>query len=191
MDAYECIASKRDLRAYDGRPIAPSILRRILEAGRRTGSSRNRQPWAFVVATDPEVLRALARCGRFSGHLATAAAAVVIVIERAEDAFDAGRCAQSMMLAAWSFGVASCPVSLQHAARARAAIALPDGAFVATAIALGYPDPRGRTRLERLALRLIARPGRKPLRTLVHWNKFGTPLRSGWVGESDRPGPQR
>jgi nitroreductase len=188
MDAYQCIVSKRDLRAYDGRPIEPSTLRRILEAGRRTGSSRNQQPWSFIVVTDRDVLRALARCGRFSGHVATAAAAVVIVVEHAANVFDAGRCAQSMMLAAWALGVASCPVTLQDEDAVRAAIAPPATAVVATTIALGYPHPRGRTRLERLGLRLIARSGRKPLRALVHWNKYGTAPVSAFMDEIDRRG---
>ena len=188
MDAYQCIVSKRDLRAYDGRPIAPSVLRQILEAGRRTGSSRNQQPWSFVVVTEREALRALARCGRFSGHLATAAGAIVIVVEHAADAFDAGRCAQSMMLAAWSFGVASCPVTLQREDAARATIASPATSFIATTIALGHAPPEGRTRLERLGLRLIARSGRKPLRSIVHWNKYGAPPVPAFMEELDRSG---
>jgi nitroreductase len=186
MDAYQCITSKRDLRSYDDRPIELPVLRQILEAGRRTGSARNQQPWSFVVATEPDVLRALARCGWVSRHLAGAAAAVVIVVKHASDLFDAGRCAQSMMLAAWSLGVASCPVTLQRERAARAAIGSPAGSVIAVTIALGYAHPRGRTRFERLGLRLAARRGRKPLRSLVHWNKYGTPAVSMFEQELNR-----
>ncbi|MBM3470852.1 MAG: nitroreductase [Armatimonadetes bacterium] len=176
VDLYRCVVTKRDLRTFTGQTIEPGPLRRVLNAGRHSGSARNRQPWQFVAVTDRDVLRRLARCGRFAGHLATAAAAVVILVEERGHLFDAGRCAQSMMLAAWGMGIASCPVTLHHDAQTRAALGLPKGPVVATAIALGYPDPRGRGRLERLALRAIAGRGRKPLVDLVHWNQYGRRL---------------
>ncbi len=174
MDAYRLIATKRDLRTYTDRPIDHAALLQILDAGRRSGSSRNRQPWEFMAVTDREILERLARCGRFAGHLATAAAVVVILVEGARDLFDAGRCAQSLMLAAWSLGVASCPASLHQEAAARKVLGLPDGPVVATAIALGYPHPRGRGLIERLALGVLTGRGRKPLGTLVHWDRYGS-----------------
>jgi nitroreductase len=173
MDAYRCIVSKRDLRTYAGEPIQDAVLRRILEAGRRSGSSRNRQPWEFIVVTDRDQLARLSRCGRFAGHLATAAAVVVVLVEAPRDAFDAGRCAQSLMLGAWSLGVASCPATLHDDAQARAVLGLPGGPVIATAVALGYPHPAGRGRAERLVLRVVAGRGRKPLAAMVHWNRYG------------------
>ncbi len=176
MDLYRCVVSKRDLRTFTDQPIDPDALRRILEAGRRSGSARNRQPWQFVAVTERDLLRRLAACGRFAAHLASSAAAVVVLVEDRGQMFDAGRCAQSMMLAAWSMGVASCPVTLHHEAKTRAALGIPEGPVVATAIALGYPDPRGRGRLERISLRVLVGRGRKPLAELVHWNQYGRRL---------------
>jgi nitroreductase len=173
MDAFRRLISKRDIRTYTDRPIPEEVLTRILEAGRRSGSARNRQPWQFVVVTDPALRRRLSRCGRFAAHLAAAAAVVVIVVDDPRDLFDAGRCAQSMMLAAWLQGVASCPASLHDDRGARAALALPDGLVVATAVALGYPDPAGRGCIERLALRVLAGRGRRPLSALVSWDRYG------------------
>ncbi|MDR7481069.1 MAG: nitroreductase family protein [Armatimonadota bacterium] len=173
MDAYRCVVSKRDVRAYLDRPLEEAVLRRVLDAGRRAGSARNRQPWQFVVVTDRDLLRRLSRCGRFAGHLARAGAAVVIALDDARALFDAGRCAQNMMLAAWSLGVASCPATLHHEASARTVLAIPARFALAPVIALGYPHPRGRGRVERLVLALATGGGRKPLGTLVHWNRFG------------------
>jgi nitroreductase len=173
MDAYRCIVTKRDLRRYTAAPLERSHLLRILEAGRRSGSARNRQPWEFVVITVPATLAALARCGRFAGHLARAAAGVVLLVEAPWALFDAGRCAQNMMLAAWSLGIASCPVGLSDAGEVRRLLHAPEGRVIATTIALGHPDPRGRSRAERLALAVVAQRGRKPLETLVHWGQYG------------------
>ena len=189
MDAYRCVTSKRDLRTYLDRPLEEAVLLRILEAGRRAGSARNRQPWEFVAVTDRELLRRLSRCGRFAGHLARAGAAVVIVLDDHRALFDAGRCAQNIMLAAWSLGVASCPATLHRDAQARAVLAIPANRVLAPAIALGYPAPHGRSRLERLAVTLAAGRGRKPLTALVHWNRFGVrrPMPAARQGADHRP----
>ncbi len=172
MDAYRCIVTKRDLRRYTGTAIAREVLLQILEAGRRSGSARNRQPWEFVVVTDPAALTHLAR-GRFAGHLARAAAGIVLLVDTPGALFDAGRCAQNLMLAAWSLGIASCPVGLRDDGEFRRMLHLPEHGVLATTIALGFPDPRGRSRVERLALAVVAQRGRKPLESLVHWNRYG------------------
>lgn len=182
MDAYRRIVTKRDLRSYSDSPIPSDTLHQVLDAGRRSGSARNKQPWEFVVVTDRDQLARLARCGRFAGHVAGAAAAVVIIVERPQHLFDAGRCAQSLMLGAWSLGIASCPATLHHEADTRAALDLPDGPTIATAIALGYPHPRGRGRVERVALQILAGRSRKPLEAIVHWNRYGNR-----TARTDRP----
>jgi len=103
MDAYRAIVDKRDQRAFLPRPIPEDALRRILQAGRMTGSSKNREPNRFVVVRDPARLAAIAALGRQARWLAGAAVLVAIVqTERHE--YDAGRCAQNMMLAAWGDG---------------------------------------------------------------------------------------
>lgn len=173
MDAYRCIVTKRDLRRYTTTAIERPHLLQILEAGRRSGSARNRQPWEFVVVTDAAQLAALARCGRFAGHLARAGAGVVLLVEAPWALFDAGRCAQNMMLAAWNLGIASCPIGLSDDREVRRLLALPEQKVVAITLAFGYPDPRGRSRAERLALAMVARRGRKPLEALVHWGRYG------------------
>ncbi len=173
MDAYHCVVSKRDLRRYADRPLDRETLLKILEAGRRSGSARNRQPWQFVGVTQRNGLEHLARCGLVARHLRHAQAAVVIAVDGPGDLFDAGRCAQNMMLAAWALGVASCPVTLQRTDEVRRALNLPADRVVAVTIAFGYPHPDGRGRAERLALAVAARRGRKPLDTLVHWERYG------------------
>lgn len=181
MDVYQQIITKRDLRTYTGRSIPLDVLLKILNAARRSGSSRNRQPWEFIVVTDREELARLTRCGRFAAHLGSAATVVVILIDSPRDQFDAGRCAQNLMLAAWSQGIASCPATLHHDARAREVLGISEGPVIATAIALGYPHPRGRGGIERTALRILTGRGRKPMDSLVHWNRYGN------RGAADRP----
>jgi nitroreductase len=173
MTAYDAIVSKRDLRTYTDRPLSEDTLLRILNAGRMSGSSRNRQPWHFVVVRDRARLRELAAYGRFAGHLPGAAAVVCVVVDGPAAMFDAGRCAQNLMLGGWALGVASCPATLHREKEARAFLRVPDGRLIATAIAFGYAHPAGRGAVERAALRILAGRGRRPLASMISWEQFG------------------
>lgn len=173
MDTYRCIVTKRELRTFTDGPLPEDVLRRILNAGRMSGSSKNTQPWHFVVIRERERLRALAAFGRFAQHVGGAAAAVCVVVESTRALFDAGRCAQNVMLAAWDAGVASCPASMHQAEKAREFLGAPAGHVVAAVISLGYPHPRGRGPVERTALRILAGRGRRPLASMVSWERYG------------------
>ena len=140
MDAYACIRSKRDTRDYAARAISEESLQRILQAGRMAGSSKNTQPWAFVVLRDPKRREELAACGQFAKHVPAAPVAIAVVLTPPGGGdFDAGRAAQNMMLAAWAEGITSCPVSMHDRECAARALGLPEGHRVAIVIAFGYP----------------------------------------------------
>jgi nitroreductase len=164
MDAYRAVVDKRDQRAFLPRPIPDETLRRILQAGRMAGSSKNREPNRFVVVRDRERLRALAGLSRFSRWLADAAA-VVVIAQTEPHEFDAGRCAQNMMLVAWSEGVGSCPAH-PPVTEVATLLGIPPDLTVNRVIGFGYIDPQ-RT----APPAAVARP-RTPLPTLVHWDTW-------------------
>jgi nitroreductase len=139
MDAYRAVVAKRDQRAFLPTPIPDDALERILQAGRMTGSSKNREPNRFVVVRDRRTLAAFAGFGRYARWLAEAAVAVVIVqTERHE--FDAGRCAQNMMVAAWNDSIGSCPAHLPETELATL-LGIPPALPVNRVIGFGYIDP--------------------------------------------------
>ncbi len=141
MDAYSAIISKRDTRDYEQRPIEPETLRRIMQASRMAGSSKNEQPVRLILITDQGMKDRLAGCGDFAEHLPQTPLVAVVVRLGDSRPFDAGRVAQNMMVAARAEGVASCPVGIQHDDCAREVLGLPPEATVAMAITLGYPVP--------------------------------------------------
>jgi nitroreductase len=164
MDAYRAIVDKRDQRAFLPRPIADEALGRILQAGRMTGSSKNREPNRFVVVRDPERRAALGALSRFGRWLA-GAAVVVAIAQTHEHAFDAGRCAQNMMLAAWNDGIGSCPAHLPEDEVATL-LSIPAALFVNRVIGFGYVDPARAAPPASVAHR------RLPLPELVHWETW-------------------
>ena len=138
-DIYDFIIGLRAIRDYRQEALDQDDLQAILEAGRWTGSSKNRQSWTFVAITDPDRLQSLADHGDFTQPVRDSAATVVLVQEADGYEFDIGRAAQNMMLAARAIGVASCPITLHRDADARTFLGAPDGTVTRYAVALGYP----------------------------------------------------
>ena len=161
MDAYRAVVDKRDQRAFLSKPLPEESLRRILQAARMTGSSKNVEPNRLVVVRDRERLAVLAGIGAFAKFLANAAAVIVIAQTQPHE-FDAGRCAQNMMVAAWNDGIGSCPAHLPEAEVAKL-LGIPAEMHVNRVIGFGYVDPARAS-----APKSVART-RKPLDELVHW----------------------
>ncbi len=121
------------------RAIPEEAIRRILQAGRMTGSSKNAQPNRLILVRDKGRLAAMAALSPLAKWVATADAAVVIA-QTQEHQFDAGRCAQSMMLAAFNDGIGSCPAHIPERPLGLL-LQVPEGVFVNRVIAFGYVDP--------------------------------------------------
>jgi nitroreductase len=79
METWDAIRARRNVRQYTGQPIAREDLERICEAGRRSPSSRNWQPWDFVVVTDRGRLVELAKVWQGGQHVARSAATIALV----------------------------------------------------------------------------------------------------------------
>jgi nitroreductase len=160
VDAYRAVVDKRDQRAFLDRPLPDEAVRRILQAGRMTGSSKNSEPNRFVVVRDRRRLAAIAALRGFGAWLADAAVAVVIV-QTQEHGFDAGRCAQNMMIAAWNDGIGSCPAHVPEAELAKL-LGIPPTLSINRVIGFGYVDPGRAAPPPGMARR------RRPLTELVH-----------------------
>jgi len=157
VDTFAAIASKRDERRYADRPVSAEDERRILDAGRLSGSSRNTQNWEFVVVSDTESVSDTV----YAPENVRTAALVVAIVGSAFP-FDVGRCAQNMMLAAWDLGIVSCPNGIRDAERAAEIC----GGEVKMILSFGYPQRE--LHLEaRSAEEWSARANRKPLDDLV------------------------
>jgi nitroreductase len=161
VDAFLVIASKRDTRSYADRRVPEDIVRRILDAGRLSGSAQNRQPWRFLLVEDEERREQLAEAVYEPTNVRGAALVVAVAGGRP---LDLGRCVQNMMLAAWNEGVASSPNGIADAERAKAALSLDEPPPIV--LTFGYParHPGAESRSPE---EWSARANRKPLDELV------------------------
>ena len=167
MDTFLAVASKRDVREYADREIPEEVVRRILDAGRLAGSAMNRQPWRFLVVQARGSVERVAETVYVPQNVLGARLVVAVVVSGGgPTAFDAGRAAQNMMLAAWNEGVASCPNGMPDAGRTAAALDIEEGEQPVAVLSFGYPA-RPRDPERRSAGEWSARANRKPLDELV------------------------
>lgn len=175
METWTAIDTVRVVRKFADRPIEPGHLRRILDAARRTGSSKNDQDWAFIVVRDRAHLVELAHVGPYAGHLAGASLAIALVGPKSDDTWDLGRAAQDMVLVAWELGIGSVPATVYEPDLADRLLGLPADWTCPYLLSFGYPaDPGALTRPKRAG-------GRKTLADVVHVERWGTP----WPSDLD------
>jgi nitroreductase len=162
VDARLAIASKRDERNYSDQPIPEDVVERILDAGRLSGSSSNRQRWRYLVVESPEKKEALAEAVYAPRNVRTATLVVAVI----GGGFDLGRTVQNMMLAAWNDGVLSCPNGIPDQGNVQRALGLGGDEEVGIVLSFGYPT-RPRNPEAHPPEWWSAHANRKPLSELV------------------------
>ena len=170
MNVSEAIRTKRAIRKFQDNPLPDEVILAILNAGRRSQSSKNEQAWQFIAIRDKSILQALSECGTWAGHLAGAALGVAILTPDPEGKFqimfDAGQAAAFMQLAAWELGVGSVPASIYESEKAREILGFPSEWHLRIALSFGYPVDEAK---------MSAAPkkgGRRPLEEMIHWEKW-------------------
>ncbi len=170
MNVSEAIRTKRAVRQFQEKPLPDEVVKAILNAGRRSQSSKNSQAWQFIAIRNKEILKALSTCGEWAGHIAGAALAVAILTpdpaEKFQRLFDAGQAAAFMQLAAWELGVGSCPASIYEPEKAREILGFPAEWHLRLCLSFGYP-------LENNTLTAAPKKGgRRELDEVAHWDKW-------------------
>lgn len=164
----------RQIRQYRPDPVPEPLQRQLTEIARWTGSSRNTQPWHFVVITDPDQLRRLSEIRTAITWVAAAPLAIAIVLNgdsQVSEAYDEGRVTERLLVAAHLLGLGGGTAWYgddDQQAAARAILGVPEGRTARSLVTLGYPmtakDPRPNA----------ARGGRRPVEEVVSRETFGT-----------------
>ena len=166
-DVFDAIRTLLAVRSYKSTPVPDALVRRIVEAGRLTGSGMNGQPWHFIVVRDPETLRRLGDLASSGRYTAQAPLAIVVATDKSRFAVsDASRAIQSMLLTAWADGVGSNWVGFGGLDKVKAVLDIPAGLDVLAILPFGYPA------------RAVGKgtKQRKALRDVAHLERYGRPF---------------
>jgi nitroreductase len=137
----------RQIRDYADRPVAPVEIDAIGDVARWSGSSQNTQPWRFIVIRDRAGVQRIADVASRTGALHTATAAIAIILpddpaRSVMHAFDEGRAAERILIAASSLGLGAGITWTRPEVRAAVGevLGLPAGWMVRTIVAIGHPS---------------------------------------------------
>jgi nitroreductase len=170
----EVVRTVRQIRQYASEAVPEDVVKHLLEIARWTGSSRNSQPWHFIVVNDKEQLRQISQLRAPINWLASAPLGIAIVLDgkgSVSEAYDEGRVTERILIAAHALGygggVAWYGDDAQQA-EAKRILGIPPERTARSIVMIGRPistqDPRPSPR----------KGGRKPLSEVVSYGRWGT-----------------
>jgi nitroreductase len=175
VEVEEAVRRLRVVRRFSDEPVSEDDVHDILEAGRRTGSSKNSQEWHFTVVRDRRLLGDLSSVGDYADHLAGANVALALLTpDPAQSSaayslmWDLGRVAQNMVLLAWARGIGSAPATVYDQPLCRRLLGYPEDWFCGYILSFGHPaNPDALTRP-------LKAGGRRPLSQMVSREKWSS-----------------
>jgi len=170
MDVFEALRTIVAVRKFQDKLVPDDLIHRIVEAARVTSSSRNLQPWHFVVVQNKETLRKIGALAPSGPYTADAAFAVVVAYEKASvfGVSDASLAIHSMMLTAWAEGVGSNWVGFsgRYGETIGPLLGIPDDHEILAVVPFGYPAVALGKGIKK----------RKALGEVAHSERFGQPF---------------
>jgi nitroreductase len=161
----------RQTRDFLPTPVPEDAVTDIVDVARWTGSRGNRQPWTFIVVTDPATKRLMAEAAPNSRHIGIAPVVIAVALEPEStetDHFEEGRVTERMMIAATAHGlacgIARAPTDGQPLIGSL--LGLPDGRLVRSMVSIGYPTEAAK------APKSAPGTARKPLAEVVRRERF-------------------
>jgi nitroreductase len=132
-ETIKTIKERRATRAYKDKPIEKEKINEIIECGLMAPNARHLQPWKFIVVTNKDLIKKIAkrvqdkvidnpkypfvkqRAETKEDAIFYSAPLVVFILGDKENHWsplDCSYAAENMMLAAKSLGIASCPIGM-------------------------------------------------------------------------------
>lgn len=168
MDVFEAVRTVLAVRDYRDAAAPTEVVVRIVEAGRLTASSQNRQPWHFIVVEGREPLRDLGALCTSGPYTAAASFAIVVGVdsESRSGTADAARAIQSMVLTGWEAGLGSNWVGISRPEDIKALLGIPNTVNLVAVLPFGYPAQRVG----------LGHKNRKPVGEIASRGRYGVPF---------------
>ena len=148
MDVFEAIKTRRSIREYQEKPVEQEKLSKVLEAARLSPSAANKQPWKFIVVTDPKVKESLRSA--YNKDWLISAPVIIVGCAVPKEAWvrsdgeeywkvDLAIAMQSLILEVWEQGLGTCWIGAFREDGVKKALGIPDDVRVVALTPLGYP----------------------------------------------------
>jgi nitroreductase len=172
-EAVAEIRKVRQARLFHDKPVPEDVQNELLEVARWSGSSRNTQPWHFVVVTDKTMLHDLSQLRPPINWVADAPLAIAVVLDGEgapeSESYDEGRLTERVLIAARLLGLGGGTAwygESDKEAKAKDLLGIPAGKTARSMIVLGYPTTTKDHRPNKNT------PGRKPMSEIVSYGRY-------------------
>ena len=168
----ETLRTVRQIRQYAPDEVPDDVVAQLLQVARWTGSSKNGQPWHFVVVRDRDALRRISELRPNINWLAGVPLGIAIVLEAdgISPAYDEGRVTERLLIGAHALGLGGGTAWFgdeRQQGEAKRILGIPAERTARSMVAIGRPtstkDPRPMARTG----------GRKPLSQIVSYERWG------------------
>jgi len=164
MSIIKVITERRSVREFLEKNVPDELVMKVLDAARWAPSSKNTQPWKFIIIRDQETKRKLAKLARYGWFIADAPVVIAVVTDPQKSyahLIDGACAVQNLMLAAWELGLGTCWIGTMDREEAKKILRIPNELYLLTVMPLGYPK------------RVPKPPTREALENLVYYEKYG------------------
>ena len=168
MEVYKAVSTVLAVREFRTESVDDTIINKIIESARLTGSSMNLQPWHFILIRNRDKLISIGEIVTSGKYTAQASFAIVVATDKSSQfaVSDASRAIQSMMLTALSEGIGSNWTGWIGMTKVADLLCVPNNLDVIAVIPFGYPKQ----------IRTKGIKNRKSVGEIVHSEQFGSPL---------------
>jgi len=163
MEIMEAITKRRSIRRFKSREVEQWKLDMALDAARWAPSSKNSQPWEFIIIKDRNTLEKIAAESTYGKHIAQAPLAVAFVTDPSKSNWhevDGALATQNFTLAAWALGLGTCWTGTMNREKVKEILDIPVEKNLVTVLPLGYPAEEGRAHRDELS-------------SLIHLERYG------------------
>jgi nitroreductase len=163
MEIMEAITKRRSIRRFKSREVEQWKLDMALDAARWAPSSKNSQPWEFIIIKDRNTLEKIAAESTYGKHIAQAPLAVAFVTDPSKSNWhevDGALVTQNFTLAAWALGLGTCWTGTMNREKVEEILDITVEKNLLTVLPLGYPAEEGRAHRDELS-------------SFIHLEKYG------------------
>lgn len=152
---YSLMKKRRSIRAFKSREVEEEKIDQIIQTVLLSPSSKNKNPWKFIVVNDQEMLFKLSDSkAQGSQFLAEAPLAIVVLADSGQSDVwieDSSIATTVILLSAQSLGLGSCWIQLRERSRSDGQaseefvadlLGVPDHFRILCMVAIGYPDEK-------------------------------------------------
>ena len=164
------IFTRHSVRRYEDRPVEKEKIELLLKAAMAAPTAGDQKEWEFVVVTDPEIKKAVAKASPYAGCAANAGVVIVVAANMQKPMFpelwqqDLGTAMENILLEAVHLDLGGVWLSVapyeDRMTNVAKALGMPDHVYPYAIASIGYP------------LKPMSVDGRNYDMSLVHYDRY-------------------